>query len=168
MGVHDHKHEAEKVGPVSFVVITTSDSKTLETDTTGRLVKQFIESEGHKVVSHRIVKNDPAAIRKAVEDALAGEARCVVTTGGTGVGTRDVTLEAVAPLFDKTLPGFGELYRRLSFDQIGTAAMLSRAQLGIVKGKVVVSLPGSSGGAEVGMKNLLLPEIAHILSVAGK
>ncbi|MEK7867281.1 MAG: MogA/MoaB family molybdenum cofactor biosynthesis protein [Planctomycetota bacterium] len=168
MGVHDHKHEAEKIGPIAFVVITTSDSKTLETDITGKLVKQFIVDAGHKVVSHSVVKNDAAAIRKAVEEALAGEAQCVITTGGTGVGKKDVTLEAVTPLFEKTLSGFGELYRHLSFDQIGPSAMLSRAQLGIVKGKVVVNIPGSSGGAEVGMKDLLLPEIAHILSVASK
>ena len=168
MGVHEHKHEAEKMGPVSFVVITTSDSKTLETDTTGKLVKQFILDAGHRVVSHTVVKNDVAAIRKAVEEALSGEAQCVITTGGTGVGKKDVTLEAVTPLFDKVLSGFGELYRHLSYDQIGPAAMLSRAQLGLVKGKVVVNIPGSSGGAEVGMKDLLLPEIAHLLNVASK
>lgn len=168
MGVHKHKHEAEGIGPVAFAIITTSDSKTLETDTTGKLVKQFVLDAGHKVVSHIVVRNDAAAIRRAVEEALAGEARCVLTTGGTGVGKKDVTLEAVTPLFEKTLAGFGELYRHLSYEQIGPAAMLSRAQLGVAQGKVVVNIPGSTGGAEVGMKDLLLPEIAHILSVASK
>ncbi len=168
MGVHDHKHEAESIGPVRCAVITTSDSKTIETDVTGKLVKQFLVEAGHEVVSHAIVKNDGAAIRKAVEELLAGDVQCIITTGGTGVGRKDITIETVTPLLEKLLSGFGELYRHLSYDQIGPAAMLSRAQLGVVKGKIVVCIPGSSGGAEVGMKDLLLPEIAHILSVAGK
>lgn len=168
MGVREHKRQAERVGAVPFAVITTSDSKTLETDETGKLVKRFIVDAGHRVISHTVVRNDARAIRRAVKQAMAAGARCVVTTGGTGIGKKDVTIEAVTPLLDRVLPGFGELYRRFSYDEIGTAAMLSRAQLGVGRGRVVVNLPGSTGGAKVGMKDLLLPEIAHLLSVASR
>lgn len=150
-----------------FAVVTASDSRTPAKDLSGALVRELATAAGHRVVETLLVADDAALLRAAVAEALAAKAvDVVVVTGGTGLAPRDVTVEAVAPMFDKSIDGFGELFRRLSFDQIGAAAMLSRAAAGVVGAKAVFLLPGSPAAVRLALERLLLPELAHLLGQA--
>jgi molybdenum cofactor biosynthesis protein B len=164
-----HHHRRDAVACVPTAVITVSDTRTLETDTGGARVAELLAAAGHAVVAREIVKDDPDAIAAATRRAIArGDVRAVVLTGGTGVAPRDVTPEAVEPLLDRVVPGFGELFRMLSFEEIGSAALLSRALLGLARGVVVCVLPGSRGGVTLAMERLLLPELGHLAAEARK
>ncbi len=164
---HHHRTDAPKSVPTS--VITVSDTRTLETDTGGALVVSSLEAAGHAVVARHIVPDDPPAIRAALEAALADAAcRAVVLTGGTGVAPRDVTPDVVEPLLERSVPGFGELFRMLSYADIGSAALLSRALAGIARGKIVFVIPGSRGAVGLAMEKLIVPEIAHLAGEAVK
>lgn len=166
-GAHHHRRAAAR--SVATVVITVSDTRTLETDKGGALVAELLTREGHPIVSREITPDDPGAIAEALEKALAREdTRAVILTGGTGIAPRDVTPDAVEPLLDRVIPGFGELFRRLSFDEIGSAALLSRALAGIRAGRVVFVLPGSRGAVELAMQQLILPELGHMAAEATK
>ena len=150
-------------------VLTVSDTRTLETDSGGARVAELLAAAGHAVVAREIVRDDAAAIAAALRAALARDGvDAVILTGGTGVAPRDVTPEAVEPLLDRVVPGFGELFRMLSYQDIGSAAMLSRALAGLVRGRVVFALPGSRGAVELAMEKLVLPEIGHLLGEARK
>jgi len=163
MGVEEHRAHARAVGPVTFAVLTVSDSRTPETDTSGPLVRQLLAEAGHTPGDLELVPDDPARIRASVRRFLQGPADCLVVTGGTGVGRRDVTIETVAPLLQKTLPGFGELFRWMSYGEIGTAAMLTRALCGVSGSKVICCLPGSEAAVRLGVGKLLVPELLHLL-----
>lgn len=157
-------HDVSVLRPVGFAVLTVSDTRTAETDAGGRLVAEEVEAEGHVVVERRLVADEVDAIRAACNALLADErVECVVVTGGTGVAPRDVTVEALRPLFERDLPGFGELFRSLSYGEVGAAAMLSRAIAGIAEGRPVFLLPGSPPAVELGMTRLVLPVIAHLV-----
>ena len=157
-------HRAYAPADVGCAVLTVSDSRTVETDSSGKLIRELLAAQGHRTVEHAIVTDDLEAIRLAVLRALArADVDAVIATGGTGVSPRDVTPEAVTPLFDKPLAGFGELFRMLSFQEIGAAALLSRAVAGTSGGKVVYVLPGSSGAVRLGMERLIVPELAHVV-----
>jgi len=157
-------HRAYAPAEVGCAVLTVSDSRTLDDDTSGKLIRELLTARGHRTVQHAIVPDDLETIRLAVLRALArSDVDAVIATGGTGVSPRDVTPEAVAPLFEKTLAGFGELFRVLSFQEIGAAAVLSRAVAGTSGGKVVYVLPGSSGAVRLGMEKLVVPELAHVV-----
>lgn len=159
MAHHEHhRHERKNLG---VAVITASDTRTPQTDESGRLIRQMLEAGGHRVIFYQITPDDPARIRQAVEANLAG-ADTVIVTGGTGIAARDSTIEALRPLFEKELEGFGELFRMLSFQEVGSAAFLSRAAAGIVKGRLVVALPGSPAACRLALEKLLLPELGHI------
>ncbi|MGH9361376.1 MAG: MogA/MoaB family molybdenum cofactor biosynthesis protein, partial [Thermoanaerobaculia bacterium] len=161
----EHRAYAPRV--LGFAAVTVSDSRTAETDGGGRAIREAAERAGHRVVETRIVRDEVEAIRGAVRDLLAlPEVDVVVLTGGTGVAPRDVTLEAVAPLLERPLEGFGELFRMLSYEQVGAAAMLSRAAAGIVAGKAVFALPGSPKAVTLAMEKLILPEAGHLISQA--
>jgi molybdenum cofactor biosynthesis protein B len=150
-------------------VISVSDTRTLADDTGGALVCALLEGAGHRVALREIVTDDAAAIRAALEKALAAvECAAVILTGGTGVAKRDVTPDALAPLLDRTLPGFGELFRQLSFAEIGAAAMVSRALGGLARGKPVFALPGSPAAVRLALERLILPELGHLVGEAGK
>ena len=167
MSVHQHRHAAPK--QVATAVITVSDTRTLEDDTGGALVVELLEGHGHRVAAREIVKDEPEAIAGALRAALAQEeARAVILTGGTGVAPRDVTPDTVEPLLDRVISGFGELFRMLSYEEIGSAALLSRALAGIVSGRVVFVLPGSRGAVRLGMEKLILPELGHLAGEAVK
>jgi molybdenum cofactor biosynthesis protein B len=129
---------------------------------------QLIEAAGHLVVARDIVRDEPEAIRAAVEQMLAGDARAVYLTGGTGIAPRDRTPDTVEPMLERVLPGFGELFRMLSFEQIGSATILSRALCGLRGGKVVFVTPGSTKAVELALTRIILPEVGHILGEAGK
>jgi len=164
-----HQHRRDAVKQVAAVVLTVSDTRTLETDTGGKLLAELLTGAGHWVVSRAIAPDDPAAIEKATREALAREdVQAVLLTGGTGVAPRDVTPETVEPLLERVVPGFGELFRMLSYEDIGSAALLSRALAGIAGGKVVFVLPGSRGAVRLALEKLVLPELGHLAAEAIK
>jgi molybdenum cofactor biosynthesis protein B len=165
MGVDDHRTEARQGGPITFVVLTVTDRRTEATDSSGRLVRQVVAEAGHAVADAELIPNDVQRIRASFRRFLQGPADCLVVVGGTGAGRRDVTVETIAPLLEKTLPGFGELFRWLSYSEIGTAAMLSRALCGVSGGKVICCLPGSEAAVRLGVGKILVPELAHLLWV---
>ena len=157
-------HRAYSPTALGCAVLTVSDSRTVADDTSGKLIRELVEAKGYAVALHMIVPDDAEAIRLEVLRALAHHrVDAVIATGGTGVSPRDVTPEAVVPLFEKELAGFGELFRMLSFQEIGPAAVLSRAVAGTTSGKVVYVLPGSSGAVRLALEKLILPELAHVV-----
>jgi molybdenum cofactor biosynthesis protein B len=150
-------------------VVTVSDTRTPATDSGGDLLVELLTGAGHTVVSREIVRDDVGAIRAAAERALALEScACALFTGGTGTSPRDVTPEALRPLLERELPGFGELFRMLSFQEIGPAALLSRAFAGARAGKIVFGLPGSPAAIRLALERLALPELGHLVGEATK
>jgi molybdenum cofactor biosynthesis protein B len=164
-----HAHRAAAAASVATWIVTVSDTRSLETDAGGALVAELLAGSGHPVVSRKIVRDEREAIAGAVRTALArDDVRAVILTGGTGVAPRDVTPDAVEPLLERAVPGFGELFRMLSFEEIGSAALLSRALAGLARGRVVFALPGSRGAVRLAMTRLVLPEIGHLAAEAVK
>ena len=158
------EHRAAAPSHIRCYVITVSDSRTEDTDTGGRLLRELLTEGGHLVLGHTIVRDDPAILRAAIERQLnMGEVQAVITTGGTGISRRDGSYEVVTELLDKRLDGFGELFRSLSFAEIGPSAMLSRACAGTARGKILVSLPGSQNAVRLGLTKLILPELGHLV-----
>jgi molybdenum cofactor biosynthesis protein B len=153
-----HRKDAPK--SVRCFVLTISDTRTPETDTSGNAIAAALESAGHVIGARQIVKDDPTAVQEAVQSATAD---VVITTGGTGITSRDGTYEALSAMFDKTLDGFGELFRMLSYEQIGSAAMMSRACAGSIGRTAVFSLPGSEHAVRLAMEKLIIPEMGHIV-----
>jgi len=163
MSVSEHRVSAPQ-GPFGVKVLVVSSSRTLDTDTGGSAAAELFSAAGHLVLGRQVVADEVNAIRAAVRHA-AEEKAChvIVLTGGTGVSAADVTPEAVLPLFTKTIPGFGELFRQLSFAEVGSAALLSRACAGLIGNAVVFALPGSPNGVELAIKRLILPELGHLV-----
>ena len=162
MSVAEHRGQAPVAVPC--FVLTVSDTRTPESDTSGRAIRALLEGAGHQVTGSTIVRDDPDAVADAVRQQLsAGSARVVITTGGTGITSRDDTFEALDRLFDKRLEGFGELFRMLSFNEIGPAAMLTRATAGTVGRNAVFILPGSENAVRLAMTRLILPELGHVV-----
>ena len=160
MGVKDHKERAEESTPARCAVCTVSDSRTTENDESGKLALEILAKFGHTVIEHRIVPNK----RKAIAGALKSDADLVITIGGTGVSKKDISIEVVREHIDKELPGFGEMFRALSQKEIGTAAMMSRALLGVTeKGQVIVCTPGSPNAVKLALEGILMNELKHLL-----
>jgi molybdopterin adenylyltransferase len=158
------EHKAHAPVSVSCFVLTVSDTRTEANDTGGQAIRQLLESGGHSVTGHAIVRDDPDAVVRTVNGWLAdARTRVIITTGGTGITSRDGTFEAIDGLLEKRLTGFGELFRMLSYDQIGPAAMMSRATAGTVKGKAIFALPGSPDAVTLAMTKLILPELGHVV-----
>jgi molybdenum cofactor biosynthesis protein B len=152
---------------LGFALITVSDSRTPETDTSGRTMRERIEAAGHSVASATIVPDEIPAVRAALLAALGVDGVDVVAvSGGTGFSPRDVTIEAATPLFERPIEGFGELFRMLSFSDVGPAAMLSRAAAGLVQGRAIFLLPGSPKAVALALDRLILPEAGHLLGQA--
>jgi molybdenum cofactor biosynthesis protein B len=164
MSVEEHKARGERLGSLKSTVITVSDTRTLETDTSGQAIVAALEKAGHEVVERTVVPDDPPKVERVLKYWLAADVQIVVLNGGTGIAPRDGTVEVVSAALDRELPGFGELFRYLSYKQIGSAAMLSRAVGGIASGKVVFSLPGSRKAVRLAMEKLILPELDHLVS----
>jgi molybdenum cofactor biosynthesis protein B len=163
------EHKATAPTSVGCFVLTVSDSRTPATDTGGAVIRELLTGAGHTVVDSTIVRDEPADVARVVRQACADpRVRVVILTGGTGITSRDSTFEAVEALLDKRLPGFGELFRVLSYEQVGAAAMLSRAQMGIHARCIVVSLPGSPNACRLALQKLLLPELGHLVREAGR
>lgn len=162
-GHAEHMAAAEKVGALGFAIITLSDTRAEENDASGQYLKATVEAAGHQVVRYNIVKDDPSAIRVEIESALADQKVAIlVTNGGTGISMRDAAYETIVEYLEKRLDGFGELFRALSYEEIGAAAMLSRAVAGIARGKVIFSLPGSTKAVRLGMERLILGQAGHL------
>ena len=163
------EHKATAPKSVGCFVLTVSDTKNPETDTSGAVIRGLLTAAGHRVAGSAIVRDEPAEVARLVRDACArDDVETVILTGGTGITSRDSTYEAVEALLDKRLPGFGELFRMLSFQEIGAAAMLSRAQMGIHARRIVVSLPGSPNACRLALDKLLIPELGHLLREASR
>ena len=163
------EHKATAPKSVGCFVLTVSDTKNPETDTSGAVIRELLTAAGHRIAGSAIVRDEPAEVARLVRDACArDDVQTVILTGGTGITSRDSTYEAVEALLDKRLPGFGELFRMLSFQEIGAAAMLSRAQMGIHARRVVVSLPGSPNACRLALDKLLIPELGHLLREASR
>lgn len=159
----DHERAAKGIGPLGFAVLTFSDTRTPETDSSGRAIRELIEGAGHFVARYEVVTDDPDHIRGAIGSALDHpQVAILVTNGGTGIALRDNAFEVVSSMIDKPITGFGELFRMLSWEQVGAAAMLSRAAAGIARGKVIFALPGSTNAVRLGMERLILPQAAHL------
>jgi len=167
VGVTEHKAQAPAA--VGCFVLTVSDTRTIESDTSGRAIRELLTAAGHAVVGSELVRDDPDEVAGVVRRQLDDPAtRIIVTTGGTGITSRDDTFEAVDRLFEKRLAGFGELFRMLSFQEIGSAAMLSRAAAGTVRGKAIFVLPGSEHAVRLAMNRLIVPELGHIAQQLAK
>ena len=163
----DAEHKAAAPSSIRCFVLTVSDTRTEETDTSGRAIVALLESAGHAVAGRAIVKDDPELVRGTVERQLANpDVQAIITTGGTGITSRDATYEAIDALLQKRLDGFGELFRMLSYHQIGPAAMMSRASAGLVAGRIIVSLPGSEAAVRLAMEKLVIPELGHLVQQA--
>ena len=160
-------HARRSLETVSCFVVTVSDTRDRDTDRSGALIKRLLEDNGHRVEGYEIVRDEPEEVRALLRKALAAEAvDAVLLNGGTGIAPRDGTYEVVSSVLDKRIDGFGELFRFLSYQDIGAAAMLSRAVAGAAGSRVVGSLPGSRGAVGLAMTGLLLPQLGHMVAQA--
>lgn len=158
-----HQAAGAKHGPLGFAVLTFSDSRTETTDTSGQTIRELVAASGHRVARYAIMPDDPVTITRELRAALDDEqVAIVITNGGTGISLRDNAYDTITKLLDKRLDGFGELFRMLSYEQIGAAAMLSRAVGGVARGKIVFSLPGSTKAVRLGLETLILPQASHL------
>jgi len=164
-----HEHKRNQQIKTGCAILIVSDTRSEESDESGKLAKELLIENGHQVLAHKIVKNDKAAIQDAVRTILQDQRiRVIVTSGGTGISRRDITVDALSELFEKTLTGFGEFFRKLSWEEIGAAAIISRATAGIISGRVIFCLPGSKSAVELGLTKLVLPGLGHLLWEAGR
>jgi molybdopterin adenylyltransferase len=163
MSVEEHRARGKR--SINCFVVTVSDTRDETTDQSGQLIKSLLADEKHLLAGYRIVKDEPAQIEALLCEALADEqVEAVIVNGGTGISPRDGTYEVVVGLMDKRLDGFGEIFRYLSYQDIGSAAIMSRAVAGAAQGKVLISLPGSKGAVGLAMEKLILPELRHMVS----
>ena len=161
------QHRSTAPAAVSCAVITVSDTRTIETDTGGQTIVDLLTANGHAVVGRHIIRDEPGPMRALlVELSGRDNVQAILMTGGTGLGSRDQTFETVSNLITKPLPGYGELFRQLSHQEIGAAAMLSRATGGLITRTVVLTMPGSPAGVKLAMEKLILPELGHLVREA--
>ena len=158
----EHREKATVMGQVAFAIVTVSDSRTPETDVNHQYLQAQIMANGHRVVAYRLIKDEPEQVAGVLDDLSTTEAQIILFNGGTGISPRDTTYDALSGKLEKELPGFGELFRMLSWDQVGAAAMLSRATAGVYRGRMVFSTPGSPKAVALAWEKLILPEISHL------
>ena len=161
--------EHRKASPSSVVcaVLTVSDSRTEADDESGRLYRELLTASGHTVLARAILKNDSAALKQKILELMqVPEIQVIITSGGTGLSRRDISVETVTPLLEKTMEGFGELFRSLSYQEIGTSGVLSRSVAGVAGGKILICLPGSLGATRLALGKIILPEIGHMVREA--
>lgn len=164
---HEHKSHAPK--SIGCMVITCSDTRTPDTDTSGQAIHKLLRQFGHEVVLYHLVKDEPAQIKSRIEEGLTNEAvQAIIINGGTGISKRDSTFEAVDAMLEKRLVGFGEIFRYLTYMDIGSPAIMSRATAGIIKGRILFSTPGSEHAVRLAMEKLILPELGHLVKELSK
>jgi len=163
MAVHEHRERGKE--SIRCFVITVSDTRDDTSDTSGQTIKKFLDDDRHQTIGYRIVKDEPMEIETLLNEVLArNEVDAVIVNGGTGIAPRDGTYEVVNRFLEKKLDGFGEIFRYLSYQDIGSAAMMSRAVAGSARGKILISLPGSKAAVMLAMEKLILREIRHMVS----
>jgi molybdenum cofactor biosynthesis protein B len=157
------EHPTNKKTPTTFGIIITSNTRTEREDETGRIAVGLINGDGHTVASHTLVPNNEEMIRAEVERLLYDDSvQVILTSGGTGIGSKDKTIAALVPILEKEMPGFGELFRRISYDEVGGAAIMSRATAGVARGKLIFCLPGSRNAMRVALTKIILPNVGHM------
>lgn len=166
----EHHHRlASRQGPIAIAIVTVSDSRTPETDTNGEYLRAEIEARGHTLSGYRVLRDEAEMVKAALSDfAGDGTTQLVVLNGGTGISRRDTTYDAVQPLLEREIPGFGELFRMLSYEQVGSAAMLSRATAGVYRGVLIFSIPGSPAAVRLAWERLIAPEMEHLVWELGR
>jgi len=157
-----HKEKAAERGPVKLAIVTVSDSRTPDTDVNAAYLREQIAGAGHIVSAYHLIKDEPAQVNAVLDELAATDTQLILFNGGTGISRRDTTFDALSKRLEKTIPGFGELFRMLSYDQVGAAAMLSRSTAGVFAGKVVISTPGSPAAVRLAWEKLIVPEISHL------
>jgi len=161
------EHQANGPPSVCCAVITVSDSRTIDTDTGGRSIIDHLTAAGHTVVVREIIPDEPSRMRPLLESLRErDDVDAILLTGGTGIASRDQTFETVSSLLDKTLPGYGEIFRMLSYQDIGPAAILSRAVGGLMGRKVLLTMPGSPAAVRLAMEKIIIPQLPHLLREA--
>jgi len=159
-----HEHKSHAPGSIGCVVITCSDTRTPDTDTSGSRIMHMLKEAGHTVVAYHLVKDQPVTIKARIKSSVANKkVQAIIINGGTGISRRDSTFEAVDGMLDKRLDGFGEVFRYLTYQEIGSPAIMSRATAGIIKGRVLFSTPGSEHAVRLAMEKLILPELGHLV-----
>ena len=161
MGYEEHKVLSRDT-PVRCAVVTVSDTRTAEDDRSGGVIRAAVEQAGHEVAHYRIVRDEPSEIARTLEE-LTSECEAILLNGGTGISRRDTTIEVLESTLDKTLPGFGELFRMLSYSEIGPGAMLSRAMAGVYRETLIFAMPGSTNAVRLAMDKLIAPELSHLV-----
>jgi molybdenum cofactor biosynthesis protein B len=162
MSSAQHKATAARQGPVPVAIVTVSDTRTPETDVNAAYLREHITAAGHKVVTYKLIKDEADQVGDVLDELAASDARIILFNGGTGIAPRDTTFDALSRKLEKILPGFGELFRMLSYEQVGAAAMLSRAVAGVYRNKVVFSTPGSPAAVQLAWEKLIAPELQHL------
>ena len=165
MSYQEHKQKAPQI--VNCAVLTISDTRTERDDESGILIKQRLSQNGHRVMSYAILKDEADSLKKKISELLGHEElQVIITNGGTGVSHRDITVDTIFPILDKDLAGFGELFRFLTYQEIGTASIMCRAIGGVARGKVILCIPGSPEAVKLAMDKIILPEIGHLVREA--
>ncbi len=159
-----HRKEAGERPPVRVAVVTLSDTRTAENDESGRIIRELLEAAGQVIVHYCVMKDEPVELARAVHDlVVSGNCDAILTNGGTGIAPRDGTYETISQMIERPLPGFGELFRMLSWDEVGPAAMLSRATAGLIGRTLVFCMPGSRNAVRLAMEKLIVPELPHLV-----
>ena len=158
----EHHAIAATKGPVALAIVTVSDTRTPETDVNADYLRGQIAAVGHRVADYRLIKDEPTQVAGVLDELAAGDAQLILFNGGTGIAPRDTTYDALSGKLEKVLPGFGEIFRMLSYEQVGAAAILSRATAGVYRGRVVISTPGSPAAVRLAWEKLIAPELAHL------
>ncbi len=161
-GKIEHERKAANLPPAHIAIVTVSDSRTPETDTNGHYLKEQILKSGFKLAAYHIVHDEPGEIEPLLEELIKLDVQLIIFNGGTGISKRDTTYDVLSRKLEKVLPGFGELFRMLSYEQVGAAAMFSRAVAGIYHGTVIISTPGSPAAVQLAWEKLIAPEIQHL------
>jgi len=163
------EHDLHQYIKTNFAILIVSDTRNEKTDESGKIAKKLVSDYGHQVFAYKIIRNDKSLIQTTVNEMLQNpEINVIVTSGGTGISKRDVTVEAISELLDKKIEGFGELFRKLSYQEIGEAAMISRATAGAINGKIIFCLPGSKNAVKLAFSKLILPGLGHIIKEANR
>jgi molybdopterin adenylyltransferase len=164
---HEHKDHAPH--SIGCMVLTCSDTRAPQTDTSGQLIQRLLQESGHRVIAYHLVKDEPGQIQLRIAQGTGNEnVQAIIISGGTGISNRDSTFEAVDEMLDKRLDGFGEIFRLLTYQEIGSPAIMTRATAGIIKGRALFSLPGSVNAVRLGMEKLILPELGHLMQQLSK
>lgn len=163
-----HRAQAAEKGAVKLAIVTVSDSRTAETDVNGHYLREQLEAAGHSLVAYHLIKDEPDQVAGVLDDLAASEAQIVLFNGGTGISKRDTTYDVLSRKLEKTMPGFGEIFRTLSYDQVGSAAMFSRATAGVYRDTVIISTPGSPKAVQLAWEKLIAPELQHLAWEVGR